>query len=379
MRLTVGRLPHRSLHYRNERDAAMVRRTVGTRPGTGHGSCARRPRYLPSSNPARHPDPMPTTPLPPGETTRLTPPTHGHAPPAAVTGGATLRDWIVLVRPPQWVKNFFVLAPLLFSGRALEPESLLRAVVAFVMFCLLASTIYLWNDAADADADRAHPTKRARPIAAGRIAARQAVMVGAALLAVALLVAWQLGPAVFALAGTYVALNILYTLRLKEVVLLDVFAIAAFFLIRLLTGAAAISVQASVWLLLCGGLLALYLGFTKRRHELTLLGAGSTDHRSVLSHYSTGFLDQMSSVLLGVTVVSYIMYTLTSETARLVGNDALSYSTVFVLYGVFRYLYLVHQRSGGSPTKTLLTDRSLMATVVLWVAYCGWVIYHFAR
>jgi 4-hydroxybenzoate polyprenyltransferase len=181
---------------------------------------------------------------------------------------------------------------------------------------------------------------------------------------------------VFGLAGTYVALNILYTFRLKEMVLLDVFSVAAFFLIRLLAGSAAIDVRASVWLLLCGGLLALYLGFTKRRHELSLLGAGSAEHRSVLTHYSTAFLDQMSSVLLAVTVVSYIMYTLTSDTARQVGDDALSYSTIFVLYGVFRYLYLVHQRNGGSPTKTLLTDRSLLITVVLWVGYCGWVIYH---
>ena len=316
---------------------------------------------------------MATTPFTPVETPPLT---RTSAAPTVQVTRATLRDWLHLVRPPQWVKNFFVIAPLLFSGRALEPYWVGRSLLAFVMFCLLASTIYLWNDAADADADRAHPTKRQRPIAAGRIAKRQAIIVGMVLLAGALLLAWQLGPVVFALAGTYVMLNILYTWRLKEVVLLDVFAIAAFFLIRLLAGSAAIDVRASVWLLLCGGLLALYLGFTKRRHELTLLGASSSEHRSVLSHYSTGFLDQMSSVLLSVTVVSYIMYTLSSETARQVGNDWLSYSTGFVLYGVFRYLYLVHKRNGGSPTKTLLTDRSLLVTVVLWVAYCGWVIYY---
>lgn len=319
---------------------------------------------------------MGTTPLTPAESPPLDPPSAAARAPAAPRHRATIRDWIQLARPPQWVKNFFVLAPLLFSGRALELESVLRGVLAFVMFCLLASTIYMWNDAADAEADRAHPTKRLRPIAAGRIAKRQAVIAGAVLLVFALLLAWQFGAVVFGLAGSYVALNILYTFRLKEMVLLDVFSVAAFFLIRLLAGSAAIDVRASVWLLLCGGLLALYLGFTKRRHELSLLGAGSADHRSVLTHYSTAFLDQMSSVLLAVTVVSYIMYTLTSDTARQVGDDALSYSTIFVLYGVFRYLYLVHQRNGGSPTKTLLTDRSLLVTVVLWVGYCGWVIYH---
>lgn len=316
---------------------------------------------------------METTPLTTAGTTSQDPPTPQAL---AAARGASLRDWIQLIRPPQWVKNFFVVAPLLFSGRALEPHWVVRSLGAFVMFCLLASSIYLWNDAADAEQDRAHPTKRQRPVAAGRISKRQAVTVGVVLLVAAVALAWRLGPVVLALAGVYVVLNVLYTLRLKEMVILDVFAIAVFFLLRLLAGSAAIEVRASVWLLLCGGLLALYLGFTKRRHELTLLGASSSEHRSVLSHYSTGFLDQMSSVLLAVTVVSYIMYTLSSETARQVGDDALSYSTIFVLYGVFRYLYLVHQRNGGSPTRTLLTDRSLMVTVVLWVAYCGWVIYH---
>jgi 4-hydroxybenzoate polyprenyltransferase len=317
---------------------------------------------------------MGTTPLTTTGSTSHESPAARAALPAA--GKATVRDWIQLIRPPQWVKNFFVVAPLLFSGRALQPEWVIRSVGAFVMFCMLASSIYLWNDAADAEQDRAHPTKRQRPVAAGRVGKRQAVTVGSIILVAALALAWQLGPLVLGLAGTYVVLNVLYTIRLKEVVLLDVFSIAVFFLLRLLAGSAAIDVRASVWLLLCGGLLALYLGFTKRRHELTLLGASSADHRSVLSHYSTGFLDQMSSVLLAVTVVSYIMYTLSSETARQVGDDALSYSTIFVLYGVFRYLYLVHQRNGGSPTRTLLTDKSLLVTVVLWVAYCGWVIYH---
>ncbi|MEJ7812197.1 MAG: decaprenyl-phosphate phosphoribosyltransferase [Gemmatimonadaceae bacterium] len=290
--------------------------------------------------------------------------------------GATLGDWVRLVRPPQWVKNFFVLAPLLFSGRFTDPAEVLRAIGAFGMFCLLASSVYLWNDAADRVADRAHPVKRLRPIASGRIAARDAVIAGALLTMVALGVAFVIRPQLAGLALAYLLLNVLYTFRLKEMVILDVFSIAAFFVLRLLSGATAIDVRPSVWLILCGGLLALYLGFTKRRHELTLMGAGSSEHRSVLSHYSAPFLDQMSGVLLAVTVVSYIMYTLTSDTAKLVGNDSLSYSTVFVLYGVFRYLYLVHQRDGGSPTRTLLTDRALMVDVGLWILYCGWVVYH---
>jgi 4-hydroxybenzoate polyprenyltransferase len=291
---------------------------------------------------------------------------------------ASVRDWIQLLRPAQWVKNLFVAAPLLFSGRALELNAIFREAAAFGMFCLLSSAIYLWNDAADAEADRVHPVKRERPIASGRIAPEHAVLGGTVLMAAALGTAFAIDSAVVTLAVIYGLLNLLYMAKLKQMVLLDVFSLAAFFLLRLLAGSAAIGVHASVWLLLCGGLLALYLGFTKRRHELTLLGTASADHRSVLTHYSTAFLDQIAGVLLAVTVVSYIMYTLTSETARQVGNEALSYSTVFVLYGVFRYLYLVHKRDGGSPTRTLLTDRALVVTVLLWVAYCGWVIYHHA-
>ena len=272
-------------------------------------------------------------------------------------------------------KNFFVLAPLLFSGEATRLNEIARAIAAFAMFCLLASAIYLWNDVVDAAADRAHPTKRERPIAAGRIGARPATLAGAVLAALALVTAWFIEPQLGLIALAYLGLNVLYTFSLKQMVLLDVFAIAAFFILRLLAGATAIGVRPSIWLLLCGGLLALYLGFTKRRQELSTLGSGSVDHRSVLSHYSPAFLDQMSGVLLAVTVVSYILYTVSSETARNAGDDLLTYSTVFVLYGVFRYLYLVHQRDGGSPTMTLLTDRALMVNVILWVIYCAWVIY----
>jgi 4-hydroxybenzoate polyprenyltransferase len=199
---------------------------------------------------------------------------------------------------------------------------------------------------------------------------------GAAVLSVAALVAGAMAGATVALVlAAYLSLNLLYGLWLKNVVIVDVFTIASFFVMRLVAGAAAVGVRPSIWLLLCGGLLALYLGFAKRRHELVLLGESSATHRTVLADYSTPFLDQLSVVLLSVTVVSYIMYTLESDTARLVGTEALSYSTAFVLYGVLRYLYLVDRKDGGSPTETLLTDRSLLATVVAWGLYCGGVIY----
>jgi 4-hydroxybenzoate polyprenyltransferase len=296
--------------------------------------------------------------------------------PRTVAGRA--RVWLRLLRPTQWLKNTFVLAPLLFSGRALEGAAQLRSLASFALFCALASGIYILNDVVDRTSDRAHPTKRRRPIASGEIAVAPALAVGGMLVLAALVGSWLVAPGVLVVTGAYVVLNGLYTFRLKHIVILDVFVIASFFVLRLLAGTSAIDVHPSLWLLLCGGLLALYLGFAKRRHELQLLGEGSAGHRAVLSQYSMGFLDQLSVVLLSVTIVSYIMYTLSSQTAREVGGERLSYSTVFVLYGVLRYLYLVHKSEGsggGDTSATLLTDRTLLVDVVLWVAYCGYAIY----
>lgn len=284
-------------------------------------------------------------------------------------------DWLRLVRPKQWVKNGFVLAPLLFAGRAAELPMLLDAMLVFAGFCMAASAVYIFNDIADRLEDLAHPYKRNRPIAAGRISRSRASLLAIFLAVGGLGLAFLASPGAGGWVAAYLGLNIGYTLRLKRMVLLDVFAIAAFFLLRLLAGSAAVGVPASIWLLLCGGLLALYLGFAKRRHELLLMGDASADHRSVLSQYSPALLDQISAVLLGVTIVAYLMYTLTSETAARVGSDALSYGVPFVLYGLFRYLFLVHQHNRGSPTETVLADPPLMVTVVLWLGYSAWVLY----
>jgi 4-hydroxybenzoate polyprenyltransferase len=286
-----------------------------------------------------------------------------------------IADWLRLFRPQHWVKNGFVLAPLLFSGKATDPAVLMDALLAFAAFCLAASAVYAFNDVADRAEDLAHPVKRFRPVASGRISTGQAWAAAAVLAVLALGLSWLAGPLSALCVAAYLALNVAYSYWLKHLVLLDVFAIATFFLLRLLSGAAAVRVHPSVWLLLCGGLLALYLGFAKRRHELLVLGDTSADHRSVLAHYSAPFLDQISSVLLAVTLVSYLMYSLTSETAARVGSEALSYGAPFVLYGVFRYLYLVHRRDLGSPTETILTDRPLMGAVALWLLYNAFVLY----
>jgi 4-hydroxybenzoate polyprenyltransferase len=287
----------------------------------------------------------------------------------------SVRDWIELFRPSHWVKNFFVLGPLFFSGRLFDKGAVWNAIGAFAAFCLVSSAVYALNDVADRAADQVHPIKRLRPVASGRIATRQAGAASAILAFAGVAAAAAVSFQTALLAAGYLALNAAYSWRLKQVVVLDVFILATFFILRLVAGSVAVGVMPSIWLLLCGGLLALYLGFTKRRHELVLLGSDSAGHRSVLSRYNAAFLDQMSTVLLAVTVVCYIMYTLDSDTAHAVGTEMLSYSTAFVLYGVFRYLYLVHQNEGGSPTRTLLTDRHLLGVVALWVVYCGMVIY----
>lgn len=291
------------------------------------------------------------------------------------TVDASLRDWIRLIRPQQWIKNAFVLTPLLFSGKFLDLTADLRAGLAFISFCFLASAVYAWNDILDREGDRQHPTKRMRPVAAGRIGVSAAAWSGVILAAVGLAGCAILGQPVLVVAVAYLGLNVLYSFRLKHVVVLDVFCVAGFFVLRLLAGARAVAVVPSIWLLLCGGLLALYLGFAKRRHEIVLLGSGSSQHRTVLADYSPAFLDQMSGVLLSVTIVAYIMYTLSPEKLAEIGSYRLTYSAGFVLYGVFRYLFLVHQREGGNPNDVLFTDRALLASVVLWFLYCFWVIY----
>jgi 4-hydroxybenzoate polyprenyltransferase len=289
---------------------------------------------------------------------------------------SSLSDWVALFRPKQCVKNAFVLAPLLFGGRATDPGAVMASLGAAGLFSLLASGMYAVNDAYDADKDRAHPRKRTRPIAARRISSRAGTAVGVGMSAMAVCGAWLLDPRFGIIGLIYVLVNLAYTLVLAEVVLIDVFTVASFFLMRLLAGAAVVDVMPSIWLLLCGGLLALHLAVAKRRHELAFLGDDSARHRAVLAKYGIQFLDQASSVLLSVTVVSYMMYTLSSETAERAGGDVLAYSVVFVLFGVFRYLYLSHHESGGGdPAETLLTDRHLQATVLLWSLYCGWVVY----
>ena len=256
---------------------------------------------------------------------------------------------------------------MLFGGRLLEPNAVLLATATFVIFCALSGTVYLVNDVADRHVDRSHPLKSARPIASGQLAVRPAVVTAVVLGVGALLAAVMISPALGTMAGAYIALLLAYSAQLKHIVIIDVLTIAAGFVLRAVAGAVVVAVPIGFWLLVCTSLLALFLAFSKRRHELMLLGDGAMDHRPILEEYTPYLLDQMIAVVTASTVIAYTLFAISPETAERLGTPRLPATIPFVLYGIFRYLYLVHQkRGGGSPAELLLTDRPLLACVALW-------------
>jgi 4-hydroxybenzoate polyprenyltransferase len=280
------------------------------------------------------------------------------------------------VRPQQWTKNLFVFAGLLFSGRLLDRAAWGPALAAFVIFCGLSGVVYLVNDVLDRAADAQHPVKRHRPIASGALPVGVALVTALILAAACIAGATAVNDDLAMAAVGYVVLLATYSATLKHYVIIDVLTLSAGFVLRAVAGAVAIAVPFSPWLLVCTTLLALFIGLSKRRHELTLLSGGAAGHRPILQEYSPYLLDQMISVVTAATLVAYSLYTFSSETAVRLGSDRLGLTIPFVLYGIFRYLYLVHQRNeGGSPSELLLTDRPLLVCVALWVAAVVLVLY----
>ncbi len=281
------------------------------------------------------------------------------------------------MRPAQWSKNLLVFAGLLFGRRLFDAASVLGAVSAFAVFCVLSGVVYLVNDIADRESDRRHPLKAQRPIASGALPVRTAVGVALVLGAVGLAAAYVIGPAFAAVAAAYLALQILYSFPLKHIVIIDVLTIAVGFVLRAVGGAVAVHVEISRWLLVCTILLALFIALAKRRHELVLLAGDAATHRPILGEYSAYLLDQMIGVVTASTLISYVFYTISPETQAKFGTAWLGLTIPFPLYGIFRYLYLVHQREGGgSPSDLLLTDRPLLACVALWALTVALIIYH---
>lgn len=280
------------------------------------------------------------------------------------------------LRPHQWTKNLLVFAPLLFSKHLFEAGPFLRSFLAFVAFCGLAGAVYLWNDVADIERDRLHPRKKLRPLAAGELSIRAATLGAISLVVVALTLSFWLDARLGLCAAFYLGLNLAYSFGLKHVVILDVLSISLGFVLRALAGGYAIDVPVTDWLLVLALLLALFLALAKRRHEITSLSENATGHRAILAEYSPYLIDQMTSVVTASVVTAYAFYTLSPETVHKFGTAKLSWTLPLVLYGIFRYLYLVHQKErGDSPTDMLLTDRPLLATVALWVALVIAIVY----
>lgn len=279
-----------------------------------------------------------------------------------------------LIRPHEWVKNLFVFAPAVFSGRLLDPRVLAASVIAWVGFCASSSFVYVFNDLLDADHDRQHPLKQRRPIPSGRVTTSEA-----SLLAVVLFLAIQFTAArsvmMWAVLNVYLATGILYSLYLKRKVIVDVLTIAIGFVLRVLAGAAATNIMPSEWLILCTFLLATFLGFSKRRHELILLGDEARHHRWVLTLYSPEFLDQMNLITITLTLTCYIFYTIAPETIHRFGTRHLLYSVLLVMLGLFRYLFMVHKKGKGSPVEILYADRQIVLITLLWLLYMVWFIY----
>jgi 4-hydroxybenzoate polyprenyltransferase len=281
------------------------------------------------------------------------------------------------LRPQQWIKNLFLFAPLIFSQNILNRPLLLKTIEAFIAFCLVSSAHYIFNDLRDIEEDRKHPVKSQRPLASGRLGKGPAVAALAVIGAAGIALAASINLPFLLIALGYLVLQTAYSMWLKHVVILDVFVIAAGFLIRVVAGGLAIQVELSSWLLICTILLALFLAMGKRRYELVLLDKDAASHRPILREYNTYLLDQMISVVTASTLLAYCLYTISAETVAKFGTRNLVLTVPFVLYGIFRYLYLIHQKAGGgSPESLIIRDRPLLIDIFLWIAAAA-LILHF--
>jgi len=278
------------------------------------------------------------------------------------------------LRPKQWTKNLLVFAGLVFTYNLLNAGMLTRVILAFVAFCALSSAGYLWNDLRDVAADRLHPTKRRRPIAAGLVQAPLAVALALVLGTAGLLLAWWLGTSFLLVASLYMLLTASYSIWLKHLVLIDVFGISAGFVLRAVGGAVVIGVPVSPWLYVCTVLVSLFLALGKRRNELELLEEGAAGHRKNLEQYSLELVDQLILIVASVTIMASSLYTFSAE--NLPRDHSMMLTIPLVVYGLFRYLYLVRvKRQGGAPEDLLLKDPGMLATAIIWVGLSVVILY----
>jgi len=285
---------------------------------------------------------------------------------------------IRLLRSKQWIKNFFVFAPVVFSQHVFEYAYLAPSVIAFITFCLASSSVYIINDIMDVEADRSHPKKKYRPIASGEVTVKQALIVLCVIVLVLVMSFFLQKPLFVFIVILYIVTNFFYSVKIKSIVLLDVFFISFGFMLRVLGGAAAISVSVSSWMVLTTIFISLFLGISKRRAELSQVPNQENieRQRKVLREYSVEFADQLNTIAAAGTIISYALYTVSERTVLTFGTEKLIYSTPFVIYGIFRYMYLIHKKNlGESPTSIVTKDLPIMLNVLVWFMACVLIIY----
>ena len=280
------------------------------------------------------------------------------------------------MRPRQWFKNIFLFVGLVFSQNLFQIDLFIKVCEGFLVFCLAASSIYVFNDIHDRESDRRHPEKYRRPLAQGSLLVSEAYMVSMVLAAIAFILAFLLNRTFFVILLAYVILNLAYSLKIKQIVILDIMFIASGFVLRILAGTTLAGVNPSDWLVICTITLSLFLGFSKRRNELVLMGENAGTQRKVLKEYSIHFLDQMISMVTACTVMSYILYTVSPETVGRFGTKNLMFSIPFALFGVFRYLYLIYlKKKIGDPIDLILKDFPFLLNILLWISAIMIIIY----
>jgi 4-hydroxybenzoate polyprenyltransferase len=281
------------------------------------------------------------------------------------------------LRPKQWIKNLFIFLPLLFGKKLFVYPENAMALAAFFLFSLTSGAVYLVNDIVDVERDRHHPTKKLRPIASGKVTRQEALITAVFLGAVTLCASFLLNRNFGIVVVAYIAFNYVYSKTLKDAVIIDVFCLGAFFLLRVMAGSVVTGIMLSHWMIFMTILLALFLGFNKRRQELSMLGSSAaTAHRRILTQYNTYFIDQMIGIVTASTVIVYMLYTVDARTVKEFGTEHLIYTIPFVYYGIFRYLYLIHKVcKDGDPTRVLLSDNKMQLNLAAWVIVTILVIY----
>ncbi|MEO8664613.1 MAG: decaprenyl-phosphate phosphoribosyltransferase [Ignavibacteria bacterium] len=284
---------------------------------------------------------------------------------------------IELCRPKQWIKNLFVFAPILFAGSLLDFPLLFQNILAFIAFCGISSSIYVLNDIIDVESDRAHKKKRYRPIAAGDVSIAHAKILFGFLLLLTALICFKLNSLFILTVCIYFVNNLLYSFKIKNVVLLDVFSISLGFILRVIGGAVAINISVSSWMIITTIFISLFLGISKRRAELSGPNQESLEkQRKVLSDYDVTFVDQLNTIAATGTIISYALYTVSEKAILAFHSEKLIYTTPFVIYGIFRYLYLLHQKNlGESPTQIVTKDIPIIINSLLWLIVCAVIIY----